>query len=71
MTLCSDVQKSRKFLDEVRNEWAVASAIYNYDQPSCYDPWGYTYNLLEIDSRYAGETVVRNVTNQLINDLVA
>lgn len=57
--------------DEVRNEWAVASAIYNYDQPSCYDPWGYTYNPLEIDSRYAGETVVRNVTSQLINDLVA
>lgn len=57
--------------DEVRNEWAVASAIYNYDHPSCYDPWGYTYNPLEIDSRYAGETVVRNVTSQLINDLVA
>lgn len=57
--------------DEVRNEWAVASEIYNYDQPSCYDPWGYTYNPLEIDSRYAGETVVRNVTNQLFNDLIA
>ncbi len=57
--------------EDVRNEWAVASAIYNYDQPSCYDPWGYTYNPLEIDSRYAGETVVRNVTNQMINSLIA
>lgn len=57
--------------DDVRTEWAVASAIYNYNQPSCYDPLGYTYNPLEIDSRYAGETVVRNVTNKMINDLVA
>lgn len=54
--------------DEVRNEWTMATVIYNYDQPSCYDPWGYTYNPLEIDARYAGETVVRNVSSQLFND---
>lgn len=56
--------------DEVRNEWAVATAIYNYDQPSCYDPWGYSYNPLEIDSNYAGNTVVRNVSSQMFNDIV-
>lgn len=54
--------------DEVRNEWAVADKIYNYDQPSCYDPWGYKYNPLEIDSNYAGNTVVRNVSSQIFND---
>lgn len=53
--------------ESVRNEWTVAQQIYNYDQPSCYDPWGYTYNPLEIDARFAGESVVRNVTNSIIN----
>lgn len=56
--------------DEVRNEWAVATAIYNYDQPTCYDPWGYSYNPLEIDSNYAGNTVVRNVSSQMFNDVM-
>ena len=54
--------------DEVRNEWAMATAIYNYDQPTCFDPWGYSYNPLEIDSNYAGNTVVRNVTSQMFKD---
>lgn len=53
--------------DDVRKEWAVAEQIYNYDQPYCYDPWGYTYNPLEIDARYSGETVVRNVTHDMFN----
>lgn len=56
--------------DEVRNEWAIATAIYNYDQPTCFDPWGYSYNPLEIDSNYAGNTVVRNVTSQMFNDAI-
>lgn len=56
--------------EEVRNEWALAMAIYNYDQPSCFDPWGYSYNPLEIDSNYAGNTVVRNVTSQMFNDVI-
>ena len=55
--------------EEVRNEWAVATEIYNYNNPTCYDPWGYRYNPLEIDSNYAGNTVVRNVTSQMFNDL--
>ena len=56
--------------DEVRNEWSIATAIYNYDQPTCFDPWGYSYNPLEIDSNYAGNTVVRNVTSQMFNDAI-
>lgn len=56
--------------DEVRNEWTMATAIYNYDQPTCYDPWGYSYNPLEIDSNYAGNTVVRNITSQMFNDVI-
>lgn len=52
---------------DVVNEWAAAQAVYTYDQPYCYDPWGYMYNPLEIDARYAGETVVRNLTHDIIN----
>lgn len=54
--------------DSVREEWAVAFQIYNYDHPTCYDPWGYMYNPLELDSRYAGETVVRNLSNSLLTE---
>lgn len=57
--------------DEVRNEWAIASEIYTTDNAWCYDPWGYMYNPLEIDSRYAGETVVREITSQMFNDALA
>lgn len=61
------VQGYHNVAEDVRNEWEVAQEIYNYDQPYCYDPWGYFYNPLEIDARYAGETVVRNVTHDMIN----
>lgn len=54
--------------EEVKNEWTMATAIYSYDQPTCFDPWGYSYNPLEIDSNYAGNTVVRNVSSQMFND---
>ncbi len=57
--------------DEVRNEWTIASEIYTTDGAWCYDPWGYMYNPLEIDSRYAGETVVREITSQMFNDALA
>lgn len=52
---------------EVVKEWSTAQKIYNYDEPYCYDPWGYTYNPLEIDARYAGETVIRNITQGIFN----
>lgn len=61
------VQGYHNVSEDVVKEWSVAQQIYNYDQPYCYDPWGYTYNPLEIDARYAGETVVRNVTHDMIN----
>lgn len=61
------VQGYHNVAEDVIKEWATAQQIYNYDQPYCYDPWGYTYNPLEIDARYAGETVVRNVTHDMIN----
>lgn len=53
--------------DEVRNEWAVASDIYNYNDPYCYDPWGYRYNPLEIDSNYAGNTVINEISTKIFN----
>lgn len=56
--------------DEVRNEWAVSAMIYSEDSACCYDPWGYIYNPLEIDSRYAGETVVREISNQMFNEML-
>ena len=62
------VQGYHNVPEDVVKEWATAQEIYNYDQPWCYDPWGYTYNPLEIDARYAGETVVRDVTHDMINN---
>ena len=67
---CECVEGYHDVSEEVRNEWAMATAIYNYDQPTCFDPWGYSYNPLEIDSNYAGNTVVRNVTSQMFNDAI-
>lgn len=57
--------------DEVRNEWAMATEIYTNDDAWCYDPWGYMYNPLEIDSRFAGETVVREISSKMFNDALA
>lgn len=57
--------------DEVRNEWAVATEMYTDGQAWCYNPWGYMYNPLEIDSRFAGETVVREVSSKIFNDALA
>lgn len=56
--------------DEVRNEWGMATAIYNDGPAWCYDPWGYSYNPLEIDSRFAAESVVRELTSKMFNDAI-
>lgn len=53
--------------EQVVNEWKVAFQIYNDGEPCCYNPWGYRYNPVEIDARYAGETVVRNLSHDLFN----
>lgn len=52
---------------DVKEEWTIADRIYNDKYPCCFNPWGYNYNALEIDARYAGETVVRNVSHDLFN----
>lgn len=55
--------------EDVAKEWSIAFQIYHNDdtEPCCYDPWGYHYSPIEIDARYAGETVVRNITHDLFN----
>ncbi|MBP5189711.1 MAG: hypothetical protein J6031_02205 [Bacteroidales bacterium] len=53
---------------EVAKEWAWAIENYTQEDLSQYDPWGYHYNPIEIDSRYFGESVVRELTKDLIND---
>lgn len=53
---------------EVVKEWTIAFEIYRNDVgPCCYNPWGYHYSPIEIDARYAAETVVRNITQFLFN----
>lgn len=49
-------------------EWTVGREIYTLDQPNAYDPWGYTYNPMETDARYFGESMVRELTKDLINN---
>ena len=46
----------------VLNEWLAADKLYTNDSPYALDPWGYKYNALELDARYAGETVIREFT---------
>ena len=53
--------------EDVINEWRIAFQTYTQEAPSCDNPWGYHYSAVEIDARYAGETVVRNVTHDLFN----
>lgn len=48
-------------------EWTAGKAAYTTALPSAYDPWGYTYNPLEIDSKYFGESMVRELTKDLLN----
>lgn len=45
-------------------EWKIGQDEYTDLPPFAYDPWGYKYNPLELDARYAGETVVREFTKE-------
>lgn len=54
--------------DETILEWAYGRLTYTLDEPSAYDPWGYTYNPMETDARYFGEAMVRELTKDLINN---
>ncbi len=57
--------------EDVRKEWMQAYKDYTTGKPWALDPWGYKYNPLEIDARYAGETVIRNLTKDYIVENLA
>lgn len=48
--------------DDTRIEWIQGAQMYTSEMPWAEDPWGYKYNPLETDARYAGEYVVREMT---------
>lgn len=52
--------------DETRVEWIQGALMYTSEMPWAEDPWGYKYNPLETDARYAGESVVREMTKDYI-----
>lgn len=52
---------------EVADEWSSALNNYTTESASMYNPWGYFYNPAEIDARYFGETMVREITQEIIN----
>lgn len=54
--------------DATRKEWMTGFENYTSEAPTAYDPWGYTFNPVEIDARYFGESVVRGLTKDLINN---
>jgi len=49
-------------------EWKYADANYTQQRATALNPWGYHYNPLELDARYFGESVVRELTKGLINN---
>jgi len=51
------------------NEWEAGFANYTTESPTALDPWGYHYNPVEVDARYFGESVVRELTKGLINNV--
>lgn len=61
------IRGSHDIDDQTRLEWAKGEDMYTTDMPWAYDPWGYKYNPLEIDARFAGESVVRELTKDYIN----
>lgn len=64
------IENPSKFpIDEATiKEWTVGSETYTLEMPSAYDPWGYTYNPMETDARFFGNTMVRELTKDIINN---
>lgn len=64
------IENPSKFpIDEATiKEWTVGKNTYTLDMPSAYDPWGYTYNPMETDARFFGESMVRELTKNIINN---
>lgn len=54
---------------EVAKEWEYGFRHYHTYGATQYDPWGYSYNPVEIDARYFGESVVRGLTQDIIAGL--
>lgn len=54
--------------EETIKEWTVGREVYTLDLPSAYDPWGYTYNPMETDAKFFGESMVRELTKEIINN---
>ena len=53
--------------EETIKEWTIGRNIYTQNMPTAYDPWGYTYNPMETDARFFGESMVREITKDIIN----
>lgn len=64
------IENPGKFpIDEATiKEWTYGKSVYTLDMPSAYDPWGYTYNPMETDAKYFGESMVRELTKAIINN---
>lgn len=64
------IENPSKFpIDEATiKEWTVGKEAYTLDMPSAYDPWGYIYNPMETDAKYFGESMVRELTKDIINN---
>ncbi len=64
------IENPSKFpIDEATiKEWTVGREVYTLDMPSAYDPWGYTYNPMETDAKFFGESMVRELTKAIINN---
>lgn len=48
-------------------EWKVGLENYTTCGATKYDPWGYFYNPVETDARFFGESMVRELTKDLIS----
>jgi hypothetical protein len=64
------IRNPEKFgIDEATlKEWEFGFNNYSTQLATAYDPWGYHYNPVEIDARYFGETMVRELTKDLITN---
>ena len=62
------VQNPEKFgIDyATAQEWKVGLENYSTCGATKYDPWGYFYNPVETDARFFGESMVRELTKDLI-----
>lgn len=49
-------------------EWAAGFENYTQQFQTAEDPWGYFFNPVELDARYFGESVVRELTRDIINN---